>query len=72
MATPPTMTLPPNPIATLGFIGLGVMGEPVRGHLARTREAAAIDGAVVPENWTGDYARFATIVYARQARGRRT
>src|ERR1700744_2648509 len=25
----------PNPIATLGFIGLGVMGEPMCGHLAR-------------------------------------
>jgi len=25
----------PNPVATLGFIGLGVMGEPMCGHLAR-------------------------------------
>ena len=25
----------PNPIVTLGFIGLGVMGEPMCGHLAR-------------------------------------
>jgi 3-hydroxyisobutyrate dehydrogenase-like beta-hydroxyacid dehydrogenase len=25
----------PNPISTLGFIGLGVMGEPMCGHLAR-------------------------------------
>jgi 3-hydroxyisobutyrate dehydrogenase-like beta-hydroxyacid dehydrogenase len=25
----------PNPIRTLGFIGLGVMGEPMCGHLAR-------------------------------------
>ena len=24
-----------RPIATLGFIGLGVMGEPMCGHLAR-------------------------------------
>ena len=29
------MTQTPNPIATLGFIGLGVMGEPMCGHLAR-------------------------------------
>jgi hypothetical protein len=29
------MTQSPNPIATLGFIGLGVMGEPMCGHLAR-------------------------------------
>ena len=29
------MPQPPNPIATLGFIGLGVMGEPMCGHLAR-------------------------------------
>src|ERR1700722_16462214 len=25
----------PNPISVLGFIGLGVMGEPMCGHLAR-------------------------------------
>ena len=25
----------PNPITTIGFIGLGVMGEPMCGHLAR-------------------------------------
>src|SRR4051794_38190767 len=29
------MPQPPNPIVTLGFIGLGVMGEPMCGHLAR-------------------------------------
>jgi 3-hydroxyisobutyrate dehydrogenase len=29
------MTQSPNPITTLGFIGLGVMGEPMCGHLAR-------------------------------------
>ena len=29
------MPQPPKPIATLGFIGLGVMGEPMCGHLAR-------------------------------------
>ncbi len=33
--TPPTMSQAPNPIVTLGFIGLGVMGEPMCGHLAR-------------------------------------
>jgi 3-hydroxyisobutyrate dehydrogenase len=27
--------MPPKPITTLGFIGLGVMGEPMCGHLAR-------------------------------------
>src|SRR6185503_16878632 len=27
--------MPPTPISTLGFIGLGVMGEPMCGHLAR-------------------------------------
>ena len=27
--------MPPTPITTLGFIGLGVMGEPMCGHLAR-------------------------------------
>lgn len=27
--------MPPTPITTLGFIGLGVMGEPACGHLAR-------------------------------------
>ena len=32
MSDPPA-TL--RPIATLGFIGLGVMGEPMCGHLAR-------------------------------------
>ena len=29
------MPQPPKPIVTLGFIGLGVMGEPMCGHLAR-------------------------------------
>ena len=29
------MPTPPTPIATIGFIGLGVMGEPMCGHLAR-------------------------------------
>jgi hypothetical protein len=29
------MPHPPKPIVTLGFIGLGVMGEPMCGHLAR-------------------------------------
>ncbi|MDR3537221.1 MAG: NAD(P)-dependent oxidoreductase [Acetobacteraceae bacterium] len=32
MAQPPTAA---RPIATIGFIGLGVMGEPMCGHLAR-------------------------------------
>jgi hypothetical protein len=32
-ATPMPQT--PNTISILGFIGLGVMGEPMRGHLAR-------------------------------------
>ncbi len=31
----PNDTTPLRPIATLGFIGLGVMGEPMCGHLAR-------------------------------------
>src|SRR5450432_450120 len=29
------MPTPPNPVTTIGFIGLGVMGEPMCGHLAR-------------------------------------
>jgi hypothetical protein len=32
---PKTMPQTPDPIRTLGFIGLGVMGEPMCGHLAR-------------------------------------
>ena len=31
----PTDPHPLRPIATIGFIGLGVMGEPMCGHLAR-------------------------------------
>src|SRR5262249_13846949 len=31
----PDDTIPLRPITTLGFIGLGVMGEPMCGHLAR-------------------------------------
>jgi 3-hydroxyisobutyrate dehydrogenase-like beta-hydroxyacid dehydrogenase len=31
----PSRTIPLRPIATIGFIGLGVMGEPMCGHLAR-------------------------------------
>jgi 3-hydroxyisobutyrate dehydrogenase len=31
----PQDTIPLRPVATIGFIGLGVMGEPMCGHLAR-------------------------------------
>ena len=35
------MTAPP-PIKTIGFIGLGVMGEPMCGHLARRSGKAVL------------------------------
>jgi 3-hydroxyisobutyrate dehydrogenase-like beta-hydroxyacid dehydrogenase len=43
------MTTPPRPIATIGFIGLGVMGEPMCGHLARRSGLAILGSDLNPE-----------------------
>jgi 3-hydroxyisobutyrate dehydrogenase len=39
----------PNPVATLGFIGLGVMGEPMCGHLARRAGKPILANDLRPE-----------------------
>src|SRR6201996_1043240 len=39
----------PRPIATLGFIGLGVMGEPMCGHLARRSGLPVMASGLRPE-----------------------
>src|ERR1700757_1981129 len=38
-----------RPIATLGFIGLGVMGEPMCGHLARRSGRSVLAHDLRPE-----------------------
>ena len=45
----PQDTIPLRPIATLGFIGLGVMGEPMCGHLARRSGRPVLAHDVRPE-----------------------
>ncbi len=46
-----------RPIATLGFIGLGVMGEPMCGHLARRFGRPVLAHDLRPEP-TGRLAEF--------------
>ena len=45
----PRDTHPLRPIATLGFIGLGVMGEPMCGHLARRSDCPVLAHDLRPE-----------------------
>lgn len=42
-------TTDPRPIATIGFVGLGIMGEPMCGHLARRSGVKVLGCDVTPE-----------------------